>query len=178
MKKVLRISAVHVASILLGIAISLPAAAVVINLEASLDGGQAMAGAGSGSPGTGVAWMEFDDATNLFSWLIVWENLIAPAALAHFHGAALPNQNAGVQVVINTFENPTMGAEVLTNTQIADLLAGLWYINIHTPFNLGGEIRGQVSVGGEGIPVPEPGTLALFGIGLVGMALSRRRKKT
>ena len=158
-----------------GAMVSLPASAGIINLEATLDGAQAMAGAGSGSAGTGVGLMEFDDATNVFSWLIVWENLNAPAVVAHFHGAALPNQNAGVQVGIVDLTSPSVGSAIIDAAQAADLLAGSWYINIHTPFNLGGEIRGQVSVGGDGIPVPEPSTLALLGAGLLGLFMRRKR---
>jgi hypothetical protein len=33
----------------------------------------------------------------------------------------------------------------LTEAQAADLLAGRWYVNIHTAANPGGEIRGQVT---------------------------------
>jgi hypothetical protein len=170
MKKILRMSAVRVASILLGIAISLPAAADIINLEATLDGAQANAGAGTGSPGTGSAEMTLDDATNLFSWDITWQNLSGPVFAAHFHGPALPNQNAGVQVPIGPV-SPAIGNAVLDAGQAANLLAGLWYINVHTALNPGGEIRGQVGV------VPEPGTLALLGIGLFGMVLARRNKQ-
>ncbi len=170
MKIDLRIATARVASILLVLSISIPAAAAIIQLEATLDGAQANAGAGTGSPGTGMATMTFETATNLFSWNITWQNLISPAVAAHFHGPALPNQNAGVQVPIGTVL-PAIGNAVLGAGQAADLLAGLWYINVHTPFNFGGEIRGQVRV------VPEPGTLALLGIGLFGMVLARRRKQ-
>jgi hypothetical protein len=127
------------------LAIPVHVSADVILLEANIDGVQANAGAGSGSAGTGVATMTFDDATNLFSWTIVWDGLLAPAFAAHFHGPALPNQNAGVQVPIIAV-SPSIGAAFLDNLQAANLLAGLWYINIHTPFSPGGEIRGQVRV--------------------------------
>ncbi len=155
MKIALGIATARVASILLAFSIALPAAAVPIQLEATLDGAQANAGAGTGSPGTGSATMTFDTATNLFSWNITWQNLNAPAVAAHFHGPALPNQNAGVQVPIGIV-SPEIGNAILTAVQAADLLAGLWYINIHTPFSFGGEIRGQVRVtmdtDGDGVP--------------------------
>jgi hypothetical protein len=33
----------------------------------------------------------------------------------------------------------------LTDAQAADLLAGRWYVNVHTDANKPGEIRGQVT---------------------------------
>jgi hypothetical protein len=55
--------------------------------------------------------------------------------------------------------------------QIADLENGLWYINIHSTTFGGGEIRGQI------LPVPEPSTLALLGLG-VGALVCRLRRKS
>jgi hypothetical protein len=62
----------------------------------------------------------------------------------HFHGPANPTQ--GGPVVINTgiAGPPVAGNQVLTPVQAADLLAGLWYINLHTSMFGSGEIRGQV----------------------------------
>jgi hypothetical protein len=40
--------------------------------------------------------------------------------------------------------SPANGTATLTDAQAADLQGGLWYINIHTNANRGGEIRGQV----------------------------------
>ena len=41
--------------------------------------------------------------------------------------------------------SPVEGSATLTDAQAADLVAGKYYVNIHTAANPGGEIRGQVT---------------------------------
>jgi len=52
----------------------------------------------------------------------------------------------------------------------ASLAAGKAYLNIHTTFSPGGEIRGFLE------PVPEPSTMLLLGSGLIGLAGYARKK--
>lgn len=97
------------------------------------------------SPGTGSADVTFDTATKLLTWKVTYSGLTGPATMAHFHGPAEPGKNAAVTV---PFPSPASGAEgsaTLTDAQAADLLAGKYYINVHTDANKGGEIRGQVT---------------------------------
>jgi hypothetical protein len=153
--------------------ISLPSQASIITLSASIDGPQANAGAGTGSPGTGVASMLFDDVSNEFSWDISWSGLTGVVSVAHFHGPALLNQNAAVQVAISILSNPASGSATITDAQAADLLAGLWYINIHSTTFGGGEIRGQVVR--QVTDVSAPGMLSLVVLSMIGLFYSRRR---
>jgi hypothetical protein len=97
------------------------------------------------SPATGTADIDFDPATKKLSWKVTYTGLTGPATMAHFHGPAEPGKNAGVAVPITPASSPSEGGATLTDAQAADLVAGKYYINVHTDANKGGEIRGQVT---------------------------------
>src|SRR5258708_30791361 len=67
-----------------------------------------------------------------------------PATAAHFHSGE-PGKNGGVAVPITPNTSPFEGSATLTDAQAAELMAGKWYVNVHTDTNKGGEIRGQVT---------------------------------
>jgi hypothetical protein len=146
-----------------------PALATIINLTASLDGLQEVPVVVT--TGTGSAVLTFDDVSKLLSWNISFSGLIGTTTNAHFHGPAAAGVSAGVRLGLSvplgvTFGN-IVGSATLSAPNEAELLAGLWYINIHSTFKGGGEIRGQV------LTVPEPAAALLLGFGLVGLALRR-----
>lgn len=118
--------------------------AETIFLRALMDGEQANQGNGTGSGGTGVAYVTYDDVTNEVTWNISWEGLDGNPTAMHFHGPAPAGQNAGVAQGIGVGSNPAVGAATITAAQGDDLLNGLWYVNLHTSTQGGGEIRGQV----------------------------------
>ncbi len=157
--------------------LSAPAGAVILNVNALMDGPQANAGAGTGSPGVGTMTGTFDTVSGQLSWSITWSGLIGAPAAMHFHGPALPNQNAGVQVSTGVVGPPVVGNTIISAPQATDLQAGLWYLNLHTSSFAGGEIRGQVSVSS---PAPVPGPALLLVVPLMiagGVALRLRTKR-
>ena len=114
------------------------AQADVIPMKATL------AGAGS-VKGTGMADVKLDTATNELTWKVTYSGLTGDATAAHFHGPAEVGQNASVVVPFKgPLASPINGKATITPGQAADLVAGKWYVNIHTAANPGGEIRGQV----------------------------------
>ena len=94
--------------------------------------------------GTGMATLTLDRSSKVLTWEISYAGLTGEARAAHLHGPADATANAGVAVPIPVGASPLRGSATLTDPQIADLLAGKYYINIHTAANQSGEIRGQV----------------------------------
>ncbi len=85
--------------------------------------------------------------TNLLRWRLTYTNLSGPARAGHFHGPAAIGANAGVVLPFpGLMSSPMEGSATLTAAQVADLMAGRWYANIHTAANPGGEIRGQMTL--------------------------------
>ena len=96
--------------------------------------------------GAGTVEATVDTATKLLSYTATWDKLSGPATAGHFHGPAEAGANAGV--VVPWAANPTSpfkGTATLTDPQMADLMAGKWYANVHSAANPGGEIRGQMT---------------------------------
>jgi hypothetical protein len=97
------------------------------------------------SKGTGAVVVTYNPAAKEMSWKGTVSGMSGPATAAHFHGPAEPSKNAGIVVPIpgaaaGAFEGKT----TLTEAQAAELLAGHWYVNIHTQAHPPGELRGQV----------------------------------
>lgn len=95
------------------------------------------------SGGSGSAKVEIDG--NVLKWSVTYEGTTGPVSAGHFHGPAAAGANAGVVVPFaGSMASPITGSATLTAAQLADLKAGLYYINLHTAANPGGELRGQV----------------------------------
>lgn len=101
------------------------------------------------SHGHGMLDATFDTSTKSLQWTLTYADLSGPVTAAHFHGPAPVGQNANVQVPIakSDVPSPMKGTATLDDKQAADLMAGQWYVNIHTKQNPSGEIRGQVLPG-------------------------------
>ena len=128
---------------LLGVAVGAqPAQAEKVTLKADLKGSNEVPP--NTSPATGKAEATLDTATKELSWKITYADLTGPAMGAHFHGPSEAGKNAGIALPFKTVQSPIEGTATLTDSQVADLLAGKWYANIHTGANPGGELRGQM----------------------------------
>jgi hypothetical protein len=131
------------ATLAFGAAVVLAGPAFADKMKATLDGKSEVPA--NASAGKGTAELDYDPASKKLTWKLTYSGLSGPATAAHFHGPAEAGKNAGVAVAIpNATASPAEGSATLTDAQAADLVAGKYYINIHTAANPGGEIRGQV----------------------------------
>lgn len=102
------------------------------------------------STASGVGRVTLNAAETQIIATFYWTGLSANASAGHIHGPAGPGSNAGVLFDMMP-SAATAGSAVartfsVTPTQVSQLKAGLWYFNIHTSTNPGGEIRGQILV--------------------------------
>lgn len=98
------------------------------------------------SAGVGTLDANLDKASSILKWTVTYSGLTGPVKAGHFHGPAPAGQNAGVALGFSgSMDSPIQGTATLTAAQVADLLAGKWYVNLHTAANPGGEIRGQAT---------------------------------
>ena len=97
------------------------------------------------STATGTLNATYNKDTKMLTYTITWSGVVATNM--HFHkgavGVAPPNNV--VLPIDAPFTSPkTATSRALTAAEEADLLAGLWYVNIHSAQFPGGEIRGQL----------------------------------
>jgi hypothetical protein len=120
-----------------------------IQFVTNLDGGQETPPVETIANGSGMVYL--DRAAKKLIWEISYNDLSSPVTAAHFHGPVGPGVAAGVQLKMaptNATTNRIAGEATLTDEQMRQVLAGLWYVNIHTEKYPDGEIRGQVENAG------------------------------
>ncbi len=117
------------------------------------------------SSGTGSG--TFMLAGNQLTLNVTYRGLSGTATAAHIHGPATTEQATGVLIDLSPFNGGAFGAAgslsgtvTLTAAQLASVVDGLTYVNIHTPANGGGEIRGQIVPQTTAVPL----TAALSGL--------------
>lgn len=128
-----------------------------IGLSPSNEVGTVIGSTGSGNEILGG--ITFDTVSRVLSLAVGYgsaagfTDLTGPVAALHIHGSAGAGTNAPVLINLATVHLPAadpakggiiFGGVTFTEAQAVDLLAGLNYINLHTPTNGGGEIRGQL----------------------------------
>ncbi len=103
-------------------------------------------------PGTGAGSATLLLAGDVLLFEAGYSGLSSAPSAAHIHGSAPASGTAGVMINLMPFHGSAeagrgwfSGSVRLTAEQRAALLAGQTYLNVHTPANGAGEIRGQAT---------------------------------
>ena len=135
-----------VSTITLALLVSGTARAHVAEGEIAMTVGEEVPVPGTPPPANagGTAEIELTDDLAI-SYAVTVANLTGPATAAHIHqgSAGVPGGIVFTLTAVDavTFQGET---ETLTQAQIATLLTGGYYVNVHTGANPAGEVRGQI----------------------------------
>lgn len=124
------------------LAFATPSFAAMVNMKADLKAANEVPP--TASQGTGSVTATYDTAAKKLTWKGSVSGLTGPATAAHFHAGEAGKNGAVVVPIAGADKGSFEGSATLTDAQAADLMAGKWYVNIHTAANKAGEIRGQV----------------------------------
>jgi hypothetical protein len=141
---VLALGLLTVAAVVLGR--PAPAAADTL-FKANLDGAQEVPPVVT--PATGYGTVHLNEAEDQALVSLSFSGLLGAQTQAHIHGPAGPGVDAPIVIFLpnGNFNNFVWN---LTPIDVANLKAGLLYINVHSTVELGGEIRGQLLQGPVG----------------------------
>ncbi|HEY0056067.1 MAG TPA: CHRD domain-containing protein [Pedobacter sp.] len=105
------------------------------------------------STGTGTAQITFDPTAKTIAYNLTWQlgNSTATTTNMHFHGAEDGSdiKSSPVTIGITGFSTGNTGlimgtTRVLTDAEVNQLLAGKWYLNVHSSSVGSGELRGNI----------------------------------
>ena len=82
--------------------------------------------------------------TGTVAWRLRFSKLTGRAIAAHIHVGRIGRAGPVAVALCGPCRNGQRGTANLTAATLAALQAGRGYVNIHTPKNPGGEIRGQI----------------------------------
>ena len=140
------------------------------------------AGAEIQSDGYGAFSALYDDDSNLLIYHFSWRlGGTATATAAHLHGPAGVGENGGVRLNLGPLdalnEGVRAGSATLDAEQESELLAGQWYINVHSDAYPAGEIRVQLLANSPELARYEPadGTLILPTVAAPGLGVFEAR---
>jgi hypothetical protein len=99
----------------------------------------------SGVPANATGRFRGKSTFRSFTWQLTFFHLSGKAVAAHIH-LGKPGKAGGVVLALcGPCTNGQKGAALLTKGQETKILERATYVNIHTPKNAAGEIRGQVA---------------------------------
>jgi hypothetical protein len=80
------------------------------------------------------------------AWRLTFSKLSGRAAAAHIHKGRAGKAGPVLVALCGPCRNGQRGATTITHAQLRGIRTGVTYVNIHTPKNAAGEIRGQIKV--------------------------------
>lgn len=120
------------------------------------------AGVPAGATGlfTGKSVELANDKASL-TWKLTFSHLSGRAIAAHIHVGRRGKAGTVLVALCGPCKSGQTGRALITHAQEAKIEKGIAYVNIHTPKNVGGEIRGQIAAtetksGSDASPPPPP----------------------